>query len=236
MKNNKIKNPIELINKNKNKMRLYAENLVREGVDIFDPQRIDIRGELICGKNVSIDINVIFDGNVKLGDNVSIGANSIIIDSVIGQDSTIKPFTIVEGASIGINSFIGPYGRIREGTIISNFVQIGNFVEIKNTTIMNKCRINHLSFIGDSNLAENVTIGAGTITCNHNGVDSKQTTIKTNAYIGSGSNLIAPLTIGVGATIGAGSTINQDVPDGKLVIARAKQTEVKNWHRSKDIK
>jgi len=236
MKNNQTANPIEEIKNNKKRMLLHAENLLREGVFIADPERIDIRGELTCGKNVSIDINVIFEGIVKLDDNVSIGANSIIISSVIGQNTVIKPFTFIEGAIIGKNSFIGPFGRIREGSVINDFVQIGNFVEIKNTTIMNKCRINHLSFIGDADLAENVTIGAGTITCNHNGSNSSQTSIKSDVYIGSGSNLIAPLTIGVGSTIGAGSTINKDVPDGKLVIARARQTEVKNWHRNKTNK
>ncbi len=236
MKNIEIDDPVEFIRLKRNKMRLHAEALVRGGVNVADPERIDIHGDLICGENVSIDINVIIQGNVKLGNNVSIGANSIIIDSVIGQDTIIKPFTIIEGASIGKNSFVGPYGRIREGTVISDFVQIGNFVEIKNTTIMNQCRINHLSFIGDADLAENVTIGAGTITCNHNGNNSTQTNIKSDVYVGSGSNLIAPLTIGAGATIGAGSTINKDVPKGKLVIARAKQIEVENWQRSKVLK
>ena len=220
----------------KNKKSLVVQKLINQGVRIFDDERVEIRGSLVCGNNVFIDINTIFEGSVVLADNVSIGSNCIIKDSIINQDSLIKPFTSIEGASIGKNTFIGPYARIREGTKVADFVQIGNFVEIKNSTIKDQCRINHHSFIGDADLDEGVTIGAGTITCNHNGVDSKQTTIKTNAYIGSGSNLIAPLTIGVGATIGAGSTINQDVPDGKLVIARAKQTEVKNWHRSKDIK
>jgi len=236
MKNIQIDDPVEIIKIKKNKMRLYAEKLIRDGVGIADPERIDVRGDLICGENVSIDINVIIEGTVKLGNNVSIGSNSILIDSVIGSNTVIKPFTIIEGAIIGESSFVGPYGRIREGTVINDFVQIGNFVEIKNTTIMNQCRINHLSFIGDAKLAENVTIGAGTITCNHNGSDTKITNIKKDAYVGSGTNLIAPLTIGAESTIGAGSTINQDVPKGKLVIARAKQTEVKNWQRPKIIK
>lgn len=235
MKNNQTNNLIEEIIKNKKKMRLYVDNLLKDGVFIADPERIDIRGELICGKNVTIDINVIFEGVVKLGDNVSIGANSIVIDSVIGQDTLIKPFSMIEGASIGSSSFVGPYGRIRPGTVINDFVQVGNFVEIKNTTIMNKCRINHLSFIGDADLAENVTIGAGTITCNHNGINLTKTNIESNAYVGSGSNLIAPINIGSGSTIGAGSTINKDVAEGRLVIARGKQTEVKNWSGIKKI-
>jgi bifunctional UDP-N-acetylglucosamine pyrophosphorylase / glucosamine-1-phosphate N-acetyltransferase len=236
MKKNQIDDPIDLLRLKKNKMLLYAENLIREGVGIADPERIDIHGSLICGENVNIDINVIIKGNVKLGNNVTIGANSIISDSTIGNNSIIKPFSLIESARIGKNSFVGPYGRIREGTVINDFVQIGNFVEVKNATIMNECRINHLSFIGDADLAENVTMGAGSITCNHNGIESSKTIINHDAYIGSGVNLIAPLTIGSGSTIGAGSTINQDVPKGKLVIARSKQVEVNNWSRTKESK
>ncbi len=228
MRKNQTSDPIELIRLKKEKMQLHAERLIRDGVNISDPERIDILGDLICGENVCIDINVIFQGTVILGDNVTIGANSIINNSTIGNDAVIKPFSLVEGASIGDRSFVGPYGRIREGTVISDFVQIGNFVEVKNSTIKSQCRINHLSFIGDSELLENVTIGAGTITCNHNGISSTKTNIKNDAYIGSGTNLIAPLTIGAGSIVGAGSTISKDVPAGKLVIARAKQIEVKN--------
>lgn len=236
MKKNQIDDPIELIKLKKDKMRQYAENLIREGVNIVDPERIDIHGTLICGENVNLDINVIIKGNVELGNNVTIGANSIISDSIIGNNSIIKPFSLIESARIGKNSFVGPYGRIREGTVINDFVQIGNFVEVKNANIMNECRINHLSFIGDADLAENVTIGAGSITCNHNGSESSKTIINQNAYIGSGVNLIAPLKIGSGSTIGAGSTINKDVPEGKLVIARSEQVEVSNWSRIKESK
>jgi len=227
MKKNLTKDPVELKRLKKEKMQLYAESLIRDGVNISDPERIDILGDLICGENVCIDINVIFQGTVILGDNVTIGANSIINNSKIGNNTEIKPFTLVEGAIVGDSSFVGPFGRIREGTEISNFVQIGNFVEVKNSTIHSNCRINHLSFIGDTEMSENVTIGAGTITCNHNGVSSTKTIIKNDAYIGSGTNLIAPITIGAGSIIGAGSTITKDTSEGKLVLARAKQVEVK---------
>jgi len=227
MKQKSTADPVELIRVKKEKMKLHAESLIRDGVSISDPERIDILGDLICGENVCIDINVIFQGTVILGNNVKIGANTIINSSKIGNDTVIKPFSLVEGANIGDNSFVGPYGRIRKGTEISNFVQIGNFVEVKNSKIKSQCKINHLSFIGDTEMSENVTIGAGTITCNHNGVSSNKTIIKNDAYIGSGTNLIAPVTIGAKSIVGAGSTISKDTPEGKLVIARAKQIEVK---------
>jgi len=220
----------------KKEMIERAKRLIESGVFIMDPERIDLRGKLKCGKNVVIDINVIFEGNVELGDNVRIGANCILVDSFIGNDSHIKPFSLVEGARIGKNTFIGPFGRIRHGTIIKDEVQIGNFVEIKNSTIKNKGRINHLSFIGDADIEEDVTIGAGTITCNHDGLNTNFTKISKGAYIGSGCNLVAPISIGNYATIGAGSTIVKNVPDSSLTIARSKQNTIENWKKnSKDI-
>jgi len=220
----------------KKEMIERAKRLIESGVFIMDPERFDLRGNLKCGKNVVIDINVIFEGNVELGDNVRIGANCILVDSFIGNDSHIKPFSLVEGARIGKNTFIGPFGRIRHGTIIEDEVQIGNFVEIKNSTIKNKGRINHLSFIGDADIEEDVTIGAGTITCNHDGLNTNFTKISKGAYIGSGCNLVAPISIGNYATIGAGSTIVKNVPDSSLTIARSKQNTIENWKKnSKDI-
>jgi len=155
-----------------------------------------------------------------------IGANCILEDSVIGASSKIKPFSLIEGATIGSNTFIGPYGRIRPGTILEDFVQIGNFVEIKNSVIKSNSRINHLSFIGDSDLGRRVTIGAGTITCNHNGIKINRTRVGENAYIGSGCNLIAPIEIGSNATIAAGSTLDKDAPCDHLTIARARQKSI----------
>ena len=229
-------NSVEALNEKKNEMRKYAEHLIQKGVKIADPHRVDFRGELVFGKNVSIDINVIFEGKVDLGDNVTIGANCIIIDSVIGSQSIIKPFSLVEGAIVGNNTFIGPYGRIRPGAVLKNFVQIGNFVEVKNSTIKDGSRVNHLSFIGDADLDENVTIGAGTITCNHDGHKTNHTFIGKGSYVGSGSNLIAPIKLGEGVTIGAGSTINKDVAKGKLAIARARQIIIENWKNLKEKK
>jgi bifunctional UDP-N-acetylglucosamine pyrophosphorylase / glucosamine-1-phosphate N-acetyltransferase len=219
--------------KRKKDNRKYAEYLIQKGVYIEDLDRADFRGDLIVGENVCIDINVIFEGKVELGNNVTIGANCIITDSIIGENSKIKPFSLVEGAIIGNDTFVGPYGRIRKGTRLSDSVQIGNFVEVKNSTIKKGSRINHLSFIGDASLEENVTIGAGTITCNHDGYKTNQTFIGKGSYVGSGSNLIAPIKLGENVTIGAGSTINENVTKGKLVIARARQNIIKNWKNLK---
>lgn len=215
-----------MIENNKNNMCKKINLLIEQGVTFIDSDRIDIRGDLVCGANVVIDINVIFEGSVKLEDNVSIGANCIIDESIIGTSSQIKPFSLIEGATIGTNTFVGPYGRIRYGTELEDFVQIGNFVEIKNSVIKSNSRINHLSFIGDSDLGNSVTIGAGTITCNHNGIKINRTKVGDNAYIGSGCNLIAPISIGANATIAAGSTLDKDAPNGQLTIARARQKTI----------
>jgi len=229
---NNQKLTIDLIKKNKTLMIKKAEILIGQGVEIKDPERIDIRGELICGKNVNIDINVIIEGKVFLGNNVTIEANCILIDSSIDHNSSIKAFSLIEGAVIGENTFVGPYGRIRPGTTIEDNVQIGNFVEIKNSVILNNGRVNHLSFIGDAHLDSEVTIGAGTITCNHDGQKINQTFIGKGAYIGSGCNLIAPIKVGNNATIGAGSTVYKSVPKGQLTVARSEQVTVKKWHRT----
>jgi bifunctional UDP-N-acetylglucosamine pyrophosphorylase / glucosamine-1-phosphate N-acetyltransferase len=238
MENVMNNNSIELIKKKysleRDKLKFKAFKLMEKGVQILDPARIDIRGNLTCGENVKIDINVIFEGDVILADGVSVGASCILNDCQIGKNTNIHPYSLVDNAIIGESCFVGPYGRVRPGSNIKDFVQIGNFVEIKNANIMSKCRINHLSFIGDADLAESVTIGAGTITCNHNGIRINKTNIGDNAYVGSGSNLIAPIKIGANSTIGAGSTINKNVPKGKLVIARSKQIVIDDWQRTKE--
>ena len=201
------------------------------GVRIRDPNRVAIRGELHCGSGVEIDIDVIIEGKVALGDGVRVGANSILINSTIGANTRVNPFSIVEDAVIGPNCFVGPYGRVRPGSKIGDSVQIGNFVEIKNSEIGSGSRINHLAFIGDATLERDVTIGAGSITCNHDGVGVSRTEIKAGAYVGSGCELVAPLSIGTNATIGAGSTITRDVPARKLTLARSRQVTVENWVR-----
>jgi NDP-sugar pyrophosphorylase family protein len=212
--------------------RLLLERAVlamRQGVRIRDPHTIYIRGELACGANVEIEVNVILEGRVVLGDGVKIGANSLLRDSTIGARTRVNPFSIIEDSKVGRNSFVGPYGRIRPGSSIGDEVQIGNYVEIKSSQIGARSRINHHSFIGDAVVGEQVTIGAGTITCNHDGVGTNQTIIEGGVYIGSGCYLIAPVRIGEGATVGAGSTISRDVPARKLTLARSPQTTVEDW-------
>lgn len=203
--------------------------LIAAGVSVENPDQLHIRGMISCGENVKFDSNVIIEGDVKLEDGVLVGANSILKDCIIGKGTTINPFSLVEGAVIGENCLIGPYGRIRQGVSIEDCVQIGNFVEIKNSNIASKCRINHLSFVGDADLAEQVTIGAGTITCNHDGVGINRTIIEQGAYVGSGCNLVAPLKINTNATIASGSTITEEVAADILTIARSRQVKIENW-------
>lgn len=210
-------------------MKNKIDKLIVSGVHVHDPNRIDIRGELECGTGVSIDINVIFEGHVVLGDNVKIGAHCILANTKIGDDTEVKPYSMLEGAVVGDGGFVGPYARIREGSFVGNKVQLGNFIEIKNVQIGDGCRINHMTFIGDAELAANVTIGAGSITCNYDGKTTHKTIIEGNTFIGSGTNLIAPLKVGEGATIGSGSTITEDVPKDKLTLARNKQITIDGW-------
>jgi NDP-sugar pyrophosphorylase family protein len=204
---------------------------MQKGVRINDPYTVYIRGNLVCDSEVEINANVILEGNIFLGSRVKIYSNSILKDCQIGKGTVINPFSLIEHSSVGLDSFIGPYGRIRPGCVIGNNVQIGNYVEIKNSQIGDGTRINHHTFIGDSLLADHVTIGAGTITCNHDGIGINRTVIERGAYIGSGCNLVAPLNIGAGATIGAGSTITQDVPAEKLTLARSIQITIHDWVR-----
>jgi bifunctional UDP-N-acetylglucosamine pyrophosphorylase/glucosamine-1-phosphate N-acetyltransferase len=211
--------------------RVYK--LMDAGVVVHDPQRLDIRGTFTCGKNVEIDINVIIEGEVVLEDGVYIGASCILRNCKIGRNSSINPFSLVEDSIVGENSFVGPYGRLRPGSLIADNVQVGNFVEIKNAQIASKCRINHLSFVGDADLAEGVTIGAGTITCNHNGIDINHTSIGEDAYVGSGCNLVAPLKINSKSTIASGSTITKDTPSNALTLARSRQIVVEHWEGPK---
>lgn len=215
------------------KLLSIACKLIDSGVFVHDPKRLDIRGDLVCGRGVEIDINVIIEGCVVLEDDVKIGASSILKDCRIGRGTVINPFSLIENSSVGNNCSVGPYGRLRPGTKIKNDVQIGNFVEIKNSNISSKCRINHLAFVGDADLAGQVTLGAGVITCNHDGVGINRTKIEQGAYVGSGCNLVAPLKINTNATIASGSTITEEVAANTLTIARSRQVTIENWKGSK---
>lgn len=211
--------------------RNYANKLLDHGVTLADPSRIDIRGDIVCGRDVEIDINCIFEGSVILGDNVIIKANSILKNVTVASGTIIAPNSLIEDSIIGGNCHIGPYARIRPGTKLSNNVRIGNFVEVKNSTIAADTKANHLSYIGDALIGENVNIGAGTITCNYDGVNKHQTIIENNVFIGSDSQLVAPVTVAEGAFIGAGSTITRNAPNGKLTLSRAKQVSIAGWTR-----
>ena len=216
--------------------RLYLKRAIgamHKGVRIRDPYSVYIKGSLTCGVGVEINPNVTLEGDILLGDKVKVGSNSILRNCQIGDNTVINPFSLIEYSSVGSDSFIGPFGRIRPGCVIGNKVQIGNYVEIKNSHIGDCTRINHHTFIGDSLLADQVTIGAGTITCNHDGIGISETVIERGAYIGSGCNLVAPLNIGAGATIGAGSTITKNVPAAKLTLARSVQTTIHGWVKPK---
>lgn len=208
-----------------------AEELMSSGLTIMDPKRFDCRGKINFGNDCVVDINVIFEGNNDLGNNVVISPNCIIKDSKIGDNTHILPNSIIENASIGSNTSIGPFARIRPDTSIGNHSKIGNFVEIKKSNVQNNSKISHLSYIGDSKIGNDVNIGAGVITCNYDGSNKHQTEINDGAFIGSNSQLVAPVTIGENATIGAGSTITQNAPDNKLTLSRNKQSTIDKWKR-----
>lgn len=209
-----------------------VDALMRQGVKLYDPARIDIRGEIQVGRDVKIDINCVFEGQVKLEDNVRIGANCVIRNSSIGAGSEIKPMTSIDEAVIGRDVSIGPFARIRPGTECADAVKIGNFVEIKKTRIGVGSKVSHLSYIGDTEMGSEVNIGAGTITCNYDGVNKFKTVIEDGVFIGSSTQLVAPVRVERNATIGAGSTITKDAPADKLTLSRAKQVTMNNWSRS----
>jgi len=208
-----------------------AEELMRSGATLADPSRIDCRGNIEIGTDLFIDINCVFEGNVQLGSNVVIGPNCVISDSTIGDNTEIKANTILENVVIGELAAIGPFARLRPGTELADGVKIGNFVETKKAKLGLGSKVSHLSYIGDAELGKDVNIGAGTITCNYDGVNKFKTEIGDNAFIGSNSSLVAPVNIGEGATVGAGSVINQSVPDNQLGVTRAKQRNLSNWSR-----
>ncbi len=214
-----------------------ANKLLQQGVTLKDPARLDVRGDLSCGQDVEIDVNCVFEGKVSLGDNVKIAANCVIKNATIKANTHIMPFTYIENAEIGENSRIGPYARLRPGTILQNDTHVGNFVELKNAQVDIGSKIYHLSYVGDAMIGKNVNIGAGTITCNYDGANKFKTVIEDEAFIGSDTQLIAPVTIGKGATIAAGSTITKNAPADALTFCRAKeQKTIVGWKRPKKIK
>jgi len=224
-------NRVQLANLERAYQARLAEELMIVGASLRDPARIDIRGTLIVGSEVSIDINCIFEGIVELADGVQVGANCILKNCSISENVEIKSNTLIEDALIGENCSVGPFARIRPGTIMNKGSHVGNFVEMKKTTLGEGSKAGHLTYLGDTIIGKNVNIGAGTITCNYDGVNKSQTIIDDNAFIGSNSSLVAPVFIGEAATIGAGSVIAKDVEKNDLAVARGKQRNIKNWPR-----
>ena len=215
----------------------YAHQLLLQGVTLKDPARLDIRGTLSCGRDVEIDVNCLFEGNVRLGDRVKIAANCVIKNAVIDAGTHIAPFTHIDDTQIGENARIGPFARLRPGTTLAAHTHVGNFVELKNSQVDVGSKINHLSYVGDATVGKNVNIGAGTITCNYDGANKFRTVIEDDVFIGSDSQLVAPVTIAKGATIGAGSTITKDAPANQLTFCRAKeQKSIASWKRPVKIK
>ncbi|MFZ2541227.1 MAG: bifunctional UDP-N-acetylglucosamine diphosphorylase/glucosamine-1-phosphate N-acetyltransferase GlmU [Gallionella sp.] len=208
-----------------------ASSLLLQGVTLADPARIDVRGKLICGRDVEIDVGCIFVGEVILGDGVRVGAYSVINNARIGAVTDIAPYSHIDSSEVGANCHIGPYARLRPGTKLHDEVSIGNFVEIKNSEIAAKSKANHLSYIGDSSVGSSVNIGAGTITCNYDGANKHRTIIEDDVFIGSNTQLVAPVTVGRGSTIGAGSTITRNTPADHLTLSRSKQITVAGWKR-----
>ena len=206
-----------------------AAGLMRDGVTLLDPARVDVRGKLSCGRDVVIDINAIFEGDVELGDGVSIGPNVIIRNSKLGAGCKVHANTVIEDAEIGESCELGPFARVRSGTVLEASAKLGNFVEVKKSHIGKGSKVNHLSYIGDTEIGERVNVGAGTITCNYDGANKFKTIIEDDVFIGSGVQLVAPVTVEKGATIGAGSTICKSAPANKLTVARSRQTIVEGW-------
>jgi bifunctional UDP-N-acetylglucosamine pyrophosphorylase/glucosamine-1-phosphate N-acetyltransferase len=213
------------------RQRETANRLLEHGVTLADPSRIDVRGELTCGRDVEIDIGCVFEGRVELLDGVKIGANSVIINASIRKGAVIKPFCHIENAVVGAESQIGPYARLRPGTVLGDDVHIGNFVEVKNSEFGAHSKANHLAYVGDATIGARVNIGAGTITCNYDGANKHRTVIEDDAFIGSDSQLVAPVTVGKGATLGAGTTLTKDAPAGSLTVSRARQVSISGWQR-----
>ena len=208
-----------------------AGHLLEQGVTLADPARIDVRGKLSCERDVEIDVGCIFEGAVSLGENVRVGAYSIIRNSSIAAGTDIAAYSHIDSAEVGANCRIGPYARLRPGTKLGDEVHIGNFVEVKNSAIAANSKANHLSYIGDSTVGSRVNIGAGTITCNYDGANKYRTIIEDDVFIGSDTQLVAPVTVGRGATIGAGSTITRNAPEGELTLSRSKQVSLAGWKR-----
>ena len=232
-----INSKIDLVQVERVLQNRIANQLLQQGATLKDANRIDVRGELKCGRDVEIDVNCVFEGNVTLGDSVKIAANCVIRNATIAAGTIIAPFTHIDETFVGENNRIGPFARLRPGTVLQNDAHVGNFVELKNAQVDAGSKINHLSYVGDATIGKQVNIGAGTITCNYDGANKFRTIIEDGAFIGSDTQLVAPVTVGKNATIAAGSTITRDAPAGALTLCRAReQKSITGWKRPEKIK
>jgi bifunctional UDP-N-acetylglucosamine pyrophosphorylase/glucosamine-1-phosphate N-acetyltransferase len=230
-----VNSPLQLADLERRYQRAQAARLMEAGVRLADPARFDLRGELVCGSDVEIDVNCVFEGRVEIGDGAHIGANCCIRNAVIGAGAVIHPFTHIDGesagATVGARALVGPFARLRPGAVLGEDVHIGNFVEVKNSTLARGAKANHLAYLGDATVGERVNYGAGSITANYDGASKHRTVIGDDVHVGSNCVLVAPITLGAGATIGGGSTISKEAPAGQLTVARAKQVTIANWTR-----
>lgn len=228
-----VNNRLQLAELERWYQRREADRLMTEGATLADPARIDVRGELTIGNDILIDVNVVFEGKVSIGSGVSIGPGCVIKDAKIADGAQIHAHSVIEGTTVGANAQIGPFARLRPGTELAADTKVGNFVETKKAVVGQGSKINHLSYVGDASLGRNVNVGAGTITCNYDGVNKFRTDIGDGVFVGSNTSLVAPVTISAEATIGAGSTITRNVADSELAVARARQRNVSGWERPK---
>ena len=230
-----VNTPLQLASLERTYQQLQATRLMQHGLRLADPARFDVRGELICAADVEIDVNCVFEGRVSLGEGVRIGANCVIANADIGAGSHILPFSHIDGETQGVHigngARIGPFARLRPGATLGDDVHIGNFVEVKNSTLAKGAKANHLAYVGDAQVGERVNYGAGVITANYDGANKHQTHIESDVHVGSNSVLVAPVTLGAGGTIGAGSVVTKDTPPGALTVARGKQVSIPNWQR-----
>ena len=226
-----VNSPLQLADLERRLQRRQADALMEAGVRLADPARFDLRGTLATGRDVEIDVGCIFEGAVTLGDEVRIGAHCVIRDAVIAAGAVIHPFCHIEGAQVGAGALVGPYARLRPGADLGPEVHIGNFVEVKNSTLGRGAKANHLAYLGDATVGERVNYGAGSITANYDGANKHRTVIEADAHIGSNCVLVAPLTVGAGGTVGGGSTLTKSTPPGQLTVARGKQVSISGWTR-----
>ncbi len=226
-----VNNRIQLAEAERELRKRRAASLMEAGVTLVDPERTDVRGHIECGHDVHIEPNCVFEGHVVLGNGVRVDTGVLIRDAWVGDGAHLRAYSVIEHAKIGAEAVVGPYARLRPGTELGEASHVGNFVELKNTHLGHGSKANHLAYLGDAEIGQHVNVGAGVITCNYDGANKHKTVIGDDAFIGSDCPLVAPLTIGEGATIGAGSTVTANVPPGKLVLARSRQTTIEDWER-----